>query len=143
MSVPGLTVPPGAQCALHPEVPAVWACHRCGTFICNGCERRKRADALPLCPSCWELRSQRVPLQQKQSETRLQTAGLVLGIISLAPFCIALQLGSVAVNIIAIVRAKEGEARKVRWRPIVGLCLTGVGLLIELSMIAYSALTAH
>ena len=117
--------PAGAVCPNHPEVPATWTCGRCGSFMCVGCERRTRPEATPMCPACWQLR-ERVVVQTVQSGTRLQTAGLVLGCISLLPIWF-LQLISLVVNIIAIVKAKESPAREVRWRPILGLALTLVG----------------
>lgn len=84
-----------------------------------------------MCPACWELRLRRVETNQgRGSGTALQTSGLVLGVIALVPMCVAFQIASLIVNIIAIVKAKEPPARLVRWRPITGLVLTVVGVLM-------------
>ena len=84
-----------------------------------------------MCPACWALRTQRVESNQgRGSGTALQTAGLVLGIIAVIPMCVAFQLAALVVNIVALVKAKEPPARLVRWRPITGLALTVVGLVL-------------
>ncbi len=124
-----VAAPPGAVCASHPEAPAGWACGRCGAFFCVACERRTRPDALPMCPKCWELRQKVVPVVAAASETRLQTAGLAMGAVSLVPMCWWLQIASIVVNIVGIVKAKEGPARAVRWRSVTGLVLSCLGLL--------------
>jgi hypothetical protein len=113
-------------------------CGRCGAFACLACERRVRPDAMPMCPACWQLRAQRVPAQQASSSTSLQTAGLVIGCISVLPI-LPLQITSLVINIIAIVKAREGPARAVRWRPVVGLCATGLGLLVWVVIILVAA----
>lgn len=87
-----------------------------------------------MCPSCWELRSRAVPANTT-SPTRLQTAGLVLGCISLLPIWF-IQLISLVINIVAIVKAKQGPARAVRWRPITGLVLTCVGIVGMVTLLA-------
>lgn len=126
-------LPEGARCAGHPEVAAAWTCHRCGSFLCTACERRVRPDAVPMCPSCWELRAQKVPALTAPSGTRLQTTGLVLGALSVLPIW-PLILGSLITNIVAIVKAKEPPARDVRWRPVAGLTMT---ILFSLMWIAF------
>ena len=84
-----------------------------------------------MCPACWALRSQRVETNQgRGSGTTLQTAGLVLGVIALVPMCIAVQIASLIINIVALVKAKEPPASLVRWRPITGLVLTAVGIVL-------------
>jgi hypothetical protein len=84
-----------------------------------------------MCPACWALRHQRVETHQgRGSSTALQTTGLVLGVIALIPMCVAVQIASLIVNIIALVRAKEPPASLVRWRPITGLVLTALGLIM-------------
>jgi hypothetical protein len=89
-----------------------------------------------MCPACWDLRFQRVEKNQgRSSGTALQTAGLVLGIISLFPMCVAIQIGSLVVNIVALVKAKEPPASTVRWRPITGLILTGVGIILTVTFL--------
>jgi hypothetical protein len=133
-----LPLPLGATCGAHPDVPATWVCERCGTFVCGACERRVRPDAKPMCPACWEMRARKVPAAEATSSTRLQTAGMVIGLISILPIPV-LQIASLVLNIIAIVRAKEGAARAARWRPIVGLCGTGVGLLFWIVIIVLVA----
>lgn len=124
-------LPEGATCAGHPDVPASWTCGRCGSFMCPSCERRTRPEARPMCPACWDLRFQRVEANQgRSSGTALQTTGLVLGGIALIPMCVAFQLAALIVNIIALVKAKEPPASLVRWRPITGLVLTCLGILM-------------
>ncbi|MDY7226520.1 B-box zinc finger protein [Hyalangium rubrum] len=120
--------PEGATCPGHPEAPATWTCGRCGSFMCAECERRTRPEARPMCPACWELRGRNVTVNQARSGTGLQTAGLVLGVISLIPMCVAIQIASLVLNIVALVKSKEPPADKVRWQPITGLILTAVGL---------------
>ncbi len=82
-----------------------------------------------MCPACWDLRGRSVAPQTVSSGTGLQTAALVLGCIALLPVPV-LQIISVVVNVVALVKAKHPPARNVRWRPITGLALTGVGLVI-------------
>ncbi len=94
---------------------------------------------MPLCKSCWELRDQKVAPNAVYSETRLQTAGLVLGCCCVLPIPLLI-LASTVVNIIAIVKAKEGKAREARWKPIVGLCATGFGALELVALIAFAAI---
>jgi hypothetical protein len=87
-----------------------------------------------MCPACWELRSRNVTVNQaRDSGTRLQTAGLVLGVISLIPMsmCVAVQIASLILNIVAWTKAKEPPASRVRWRPQLGLVLTLVGLTLR------------
>ncbi|MBI3181765.1 MAG: hypothetical protein HYZ28_06445 [Myxococcales bacterium] len=127
----------GAFCAGHPGTKATQCCPRCGAFMCPACERRVRPDSAAMCPSCWELRTRTVA-PQKHSGTRLQTAGLVLGIISLIPLP-AVQIASLIVNIIAIARAKEPPASEVRSRPIIGLVLTLLGFLGFVVLVAAAA----
>ncbi len=76
------------------------------------------------------------PMKQ-YSATRLQTTGLVVGCLCVIPLPVLI-LASIAVNIIAIVRAKDGPARAVRWRPIVGLCMTFVGI-VELVVLVVTS----
>lgn len=128
--------PEGATCANHPETPASWTCGRCGSFMCPDCERRVRPEAVPMCAACWELRARTVtPQNISESGTALLTIGLVLGVISLLP-AVALQICSLVVNIMALVRAKESPAREKRWRSVVGLCLTGVGVVVDVIFFA-------
>jgi hypothetical protein len=122
-----IAVPDGAVCATHADARAQWTCPRCGNFMCVACERRVRVDALPMCPACWELRAIKVP-EQKSSMTGLQTAALVLGCIAILPIPLV-QIASLVLGIVALVKARQGPARAVRWKPILGLCLTGVGLM--------------
>lgn len=132
-------LPEGASCASHPDIPATWMCARCGSFMCASCECRTRPEAHPMCPACWALRSQRVEANQgRSSGTALQTAGLVLGVIALVPMCVAFQIASLIVNIVALVKAKEPPASLVRWRPITGLALTAVGVILTI-VLAVSA----
>jgi hypothetical protein len=90
-----------------------------------------------MCPACWELRSRSVTTNQARgSGTSLQTAGLVLGVLSLVPMCLAVQLASLILNIIAWTKAKEPPASYVRWRPQLGLALTLVGFALTLYFLA-------
>jgi hypothetical protein len=133
-------LPEGATCANHLDTLASWTCARCGSFMCASCERRTRPEARPMCPACWELRNQRVETNQgRSSGTALQTTGLVLGVIALVPMCVAIQIASCIVNIIAIVKAKEPPASLVRWRPITGLALTAVGVVLTVVVALMSA----
>jgi hypothetical protein len=82
-----------------------------------------------MCPACWGLRARTVtPQKETDPNKALLTAGLVLGVISLVPGCLALQIGSLIVNTVALVRARQPPARDLRWRAILGLCLTGLGI---------------
>jgi len=128
--------PAEALCALHPLSRAAWVCPRCGAFMCGACERRTRPDAVPMCAGCWEVRTRNVgePRAEKAS-TALQTGGLVLGAASLLPLP-TVQFASVVIGIIGLVLARTEAARKVRWRPIVGLCLTLVGVGIDVLVYA-------
>lgn len=71
------------------------------------------------------------------SETRLQTTGLVLGCCCVLPIPVLL-IASTIVNLIAIVKAKEGRAREARWKPVVGLCVTGFGMLELALLLAFA-----
>ncbi len=133
-----MSVPAGARCAYHPTVDALYVCHRCGNFFCEGCARRTRPEAVPLCKSCWELRDQKVKPIKVYSATRLQTSGLVMGCCCVLPIPVLL-LASLVVNIVAIVKATEGPARQVRWRPIVGLCATLFGILELVVLVGYAS----
>jgi hypothetical protein len=97
-----------------------------------------RPDAVPMCPACWELRAVKVP-EQKSSSTGLQTAALVLGCIAILPIPLV-QLASLVLCIVAIVKARHGPARAVRWKPVVGLCCTGVGLSFWVAVIGFAVL---
>jgi hypothetical protein len=133
-----LSVPTGAKCAYHPAVDALYVCHRCGSFFCEDCARRTRPEAVPLCKSCWALRDQKVKPNKEYSATRLQTAGLVMGCCCLLPIPVLI-LASLVVNILAIVKATDGPARDVRWRPVVGLCVTGVGIVELVVLLSWAA----
>ena len=95
-----------------------------------------------MCPSCWALREATVPPQAAYSGTALQTTGFVLGFIALLPIP-AFQLATLAVNIIGIVRAREGAARAVRWKSVVGLVCTCVGLSIDVLVGVFAAFSAR
>lgn len=92
---------------------------------------------MPLCKSCWELRDQKVQPNKEYSETRLQTAGLVVGCFCVLPIPVLL-IASTIVNLIAIVKAKDGKAREARWKPIVGLCITLFGMLELVLILTYA-----
>jgi len=120
-----------ARCARHPGSPASFTCLRCGTFACVDCERRPSLEAAPMCPACWALTSQAVGAAPSGG---LQTAGLVVGLLSIIPCC-PLAIASLALNVIAIARA----TRENRWKPIVGICITLVIGVLQVLFIAYSA----
>jgi hypothetical protein len=124
------------RCAFDDNAASA-ACHRCGTFYCDGCARRTRPDATPMCKNCWESRAKAVSVNGTHSETRLQTAGLVLGSFALLPIP-ALQLASLVVNLLGFFRAKEGESRRLRWKNTLGLALTGVGILIFVVLLVFA-----
>ena len=111
-----------STCARHAEAAATFACSRCGVFGCVDCERREDPRSAPFCPSCWALRPASLA---PGSGTGLQTAGLVLGVVSIFPFC-PLWLASLVVNAVALVKANTPLRRRARWQPIVGLVLTAV-----------------
>lgn len=123
--------PEGATCAGHPEALATWVCGRCGTFMCSGCERRIRPEARPMCPGCWELRGRTVPAATEQGGTTLLTVGLVLGVLALFPMCIAVQVGALIVNLIALSKARHPPASLQRWKPLTGLGLTLLGFVFS------------
>jgi hypothetical protein len=113
-----------ARCRLHAEAIASFTCTRCGNFGCVDCERRVEANTAALCPSCWALRAaESIEGVAPGSDTTWQTAGLVMGVASFIPCCF-IAVPAIVINIVAIVKAKQGAARAVRWRPIVGLCLS-------------------
>jgi len=120
--------PEGATCATHAEAPATWTCNRCGSFMCAACERRTRPEARPMCPNCWDLRSRNVTENQGRSGANLQVIGLVLGVLSLIPMCVAVQIASLVVNIVALVKARQFPPGHPRWQAITGLSLTLLGL---------------
>lgn len=121
------TPPEGASCAGHPEALASWVCGRCGTFMCPECERRVRPEAPPMCPTCWDLRARTVNAPEVAG-TGFVVSGLVLGVLSLVPMCIAVQIASAIVNVVALYRTREPPGRERRWMPVTGLVLTGVGI---------------
>lgn len=90
-----------------------------------------------MCPGCWALREKLAP-QQKESETRLQTSSLVLGLISLVPMCLWVQAIAIVVSIVAIVKAKQGPARAARWRAVVGLVCACLGLVATIALAVFS-----
>jgi hypothetical protein len=83
-----------------------------------------------MCPTCWELRARTVAPAIAYAETRLQTAALVLGAISLVPFC-AVQIAALVVGVLALVQAKAGPALAARWKGKLGLALLGAGLVVD------------
>lgn len=128
------TPPEGASCAGHPDILASWLCGRCGTFMCPECERRVRPEARPMCPTCWDLRARTVNAPEVAG-MGLVVSGLVLGVLSLVPMCIALQIASLVVNGVSLRRTREPPGRERRWMPITGLALTGVGFVGDLFVV--------
>jgi hypothetical protein len=74
--------------------------------------------------------------------TVLPTIGLVLGAASIIPCCLV-GVVSIAVNIVAIVMAKEPPARAVRWRAVLGLVLSVVFSVLQTLFIAFYQVFAH
>jgi hypothetical protein len=130
--------PAGARCATHPDLDARWACRRCGAFFCVDCERRTRPEALPMCPSCWDLRSKVVTTSPAKPSTAIFTSALVLGVVSLVPAPV-LMIISLVVNVIALTRAKDGM-RPQRWKPITGLVLTVGSMAVWLAVFVLAAI---
>jgi hypothetical protein len=112
-------LPPGAKCAVHPDFDAQWMCNRCGSFICQGCERRVRPDATPMCPNCWALRAQVVKPQSTFwfGGTGWDNASVIFAIMSFLSMGIFSPIG-VVISIIALTRPDT-----TRTRPIIGLVI--------------------
>jgi hypothetical protein len=90
-----------------------------------------------MCPNCWDLRGRKVTTNQGRGGTGIQTLGLVLGVVSLVPMCVAVQIASLVVNIVVLVKAKkEFPTGHRRWQPITGLILTliGVGVTVVIAL---------
>lgn len=111
------------RCARHPDSPTTFTCPRCGAFGCVDCERRPSLDAPPMCPACWALRAQTTT----PNSGALQTAGLIVGAIAIIPCC-PLSFASLVLNVIALVKSTSEN----RWKPIVGMCITFVGFVLQL-----------
>ncbi len=129
-----IAVPVTGECATHAGVKADWACQRCGSFVCKECERRTRPDAPPLCPKCWALRDQVVQVHAAEDSSRMQKAGLALGIFALNP------LVMIASFIVNIRELKSGRGGSRRWMNQVGMGLTVVFLLFYVALIFIVAL---
>lgn len=70
---------------------------------------------------------------------RLRNWGFGLGIASLWPMCVPIQLAALVVNISALVDAhKQGRPRE--WMTVAGLILTSVGLLVTMALIVMGVL---
>ena len=67
--------------------------------------------------------------------SQLQTAGLVVGAISLIP-CLPIAFASVVLNVIAIIKS----TREHRWKPIVGLCITLSVVVLQVLFFAFYAM---
>lgn len=52
-SAPAELVPPGARCAVHPDVDAAYLCSRCGSFACEACAF-SRVPERAICTTCAE-----------------------------------------------------------------------------------------
>lgn len=127
-----IAVPVAGECATHAGVKADWTCQRCGSFVCNECERRTRPEAPPLCPKCWALRDQAVQVHIAADSGRMQKAGLVLGLFSLNPL---VMIASFIVNLREL-KAGRGGAR--RWMNQVGLGLTVAFLFCYFALILFA-----
>lgn len=129
-----VAAPVAGECAAHAGVAAQWACQRCGSFVCRECERRTRPEAPPLCPKCWDLRSQVVAEQQVTESKKLQIAGFVLGLLSV--FHPLIMIASLILNIRGLVR-RDGGSRQ--WMYVAGLAGTGVAVVVWVVLIAVIA----
>ena len=118
-----------ARCGRHPEALTTFTCPRCGTFGCVDCERRSTLDGAPICPSCWKLAAVNAPAENGS----LQLAGLIVGLISILPCC-PLSLISLGLNGIAIARSNKEH----RWKPLVGLGVTLLGVLLQVLYVVFS-----
>ena len=78
---------------------------------------------MPLCPKCWDLRAKVTVPQNEVKETRMQTMGFVLGLISFIPIW-PVMVASIIINIMSLVQAKEEITKQKRWKSIVGLTVT-------------------
>ncbi len=119
------------RCARHEASPTSFTCSRCGTFGCIDCERRPGMDAAAMCPACWVVNAQAFAKPSSQ----LQTAGLVVGAISMIP-CLPIAFASVVLNVIAIIKS----TREHRWKPIVGLCITLSVVVLQVLFFAFYAM---
>lgn len=117
-----------ARCARHPDLAASFTCPRCGSFACVDCERRATLDAAPVCPACWSVSRQATAAPSGA----LQTAGLVVGVLSLFPCC-PLALASLVLNLVALVQA----TRENRWKPILGMSITIVVTVLQVLFVAF------
>ncbi len=132
--------PEGTRCAHHIEVQAAWTCRRCGAFFCTECERRTRAEALPMCPKCWDLRSERVEKPGQENSQRLRIAGLILGVVALIPGCWIVQIAAIIVNILGIVRGRKRQIPREALN-IAGLVLGILGLLFSIGIVVFAIIS--
>ncbi len=128
--------PPGAKCGWHEDRPSTWVCPRCGAFACRACARRVRADALPMCPGCWQRRAELVASFAATGGTGLQTAALILGVASLLPFW-PVQLISLGIGVAAVIQARTPARAHARTRAWAGLGLTLVGIALEVVLFVW------
>jgi len=131
--------PEGSLCGTHRDTPAAWTCGRCGAFFCAACERRTRPEALPMCPSCWELRARQVRAPPDDSQ-RLRIAGAVTGVLALVPMCWWMQLTAIALNIIGLVRGRKQQTPR-EWLNVAGLVGGVIGLLLTIGLFAFAAVS--
>ena len=126
-----VAAPLAGECATHPGVKADWACQRCGSFVCDVCERRTRPEAPPLCPKCWAMREQSVQTQEITESKKLQISGLFLGLLSIHPLMF---IASLVLNIRELRRRKEG---RYRWMNQAGLALSGISVFVWLVLLVW------
>jgi hypothetical protein len=117
-----------ARCARHPDSAARFTGPRCGSFACVDCERRASLDAAPVCPACWPLSRQAT----QAPSGALQTAGLVVGVLSLFPCC-PLAHAPLVLDQVALVQA----TRENRWKPILGMSITVVVTVLQVLFVAF------
>lgn len=138
MSLSPGRAPEGSVCPDHPAASAPWACPRCGRFLCEGCARRPRPEALPLCPACWALREKVVEKTVGVPGSRLFNVGLGLSIASFLP-ALPLIIGSFVVNGIALARAaRDPQLQPHRWKAITGLALSGAAVVLWMLILVFA-----
>lgn len=81
-----------------------------------------------MCPACWKVAGQIAA----PSSGALQTAGLVVGMISIVPCC-PLTLVSLVLNVIAIVMSTKEN----RWKPLVGIGITLLAGVLQVLFIGF------
>ncbi len=72
-----MSVPPGARCGRHPELPAGSVCVRCGDFLCADCDVGTR-EGQSACKGCRPHASEPFPWEQRAEIGLLRALGRTL-----------------------------------------------------------------